>query len=188
MRSMKSVFLVIVGWVLTAALGLVIVSAATRGHTAATARPGGSLPVPNLVYPLVNEQKATVASAPETVGFPVPLPDAAAASSGNLTQTWVNGAEQQVALVYDGGKLTIMMWPAAYADPASEFKTFTAENNADAAVGQVNGEPALIIQPGTDTFSSNPAWVEFERNGIDINVVSASYGTDTLLTVASSMK
>lgn len=188
MKSTQGIVLVIVSWVLTAALGLVIVSVATRGHTAPTVRPGGSLPLPNLVHPLVNEQKTTLASAPEAVGFPVPLPDTTAASPGNLTQGWMNGAQQQVALVFDGGKLTIMMWPADYADPASEFKTFTAENNASSAVGQVNGQPALIIQPGTDAPASNPAWVEFERNGIDINVVSDSYGTDTLLTVADSIK
>jgi len=71
---------------------------------------------------------------------------------------------------------------------SSPFKAFIAENNATAAMGQVNGQPALVIEPNTDAPRSNPAWVEFNRNGIDINVVSSSYGTDTLLAVADSMQ
>jgi hypothetical protein len=160
----------------------------TRAHAAPAAQPGGSLPLPDLVHPLVNGQKATVADAQAAVGFPVPLPNATAASQGSLTQAWKNSEQQQVALVFDGGKLTIMMWPATYQDPASEFQAFIAENNATATMGQVNGQPALVIEPNTDAPHSNPAWVEFNRNGIDINIASPSYGTDTLLAVANTMQ
>src|SRR6266568_6420320 len=45
-------------------------------------------------------------------------------------------------------------------------------------------QPALIIVPRTDGCGSNPAWVEFDRRGVDINVFSSRYGTDDLLSVA----
>jgi hypothetical protein len=186
--SAHGILLVTVSWVLTAALGLVIIGTVTRQHGAPATRSGGSLPLPNLVQPLVNAQKTTAANASAAVSFPVPLPNAVEANQGNLTQAWVNSEQHQVALVFDGGKLTIMMWPATYQDPVREFQTFIAENDATAVVGQVNGQPALVIQPGTDVYKSNPAWVEFERNGTDINVASTSYGTDTLLAVANSMQ
>jgi hypothetical protein len=188
-RWPQGVLFVILSWALTAALGLLIISTVTRAHAAPAARPGGDLgPPPDLAHPLVNGQATTVANAQAAAGFPVPLPNTAVASQGNLTQAWMDSTQQQVALVFDGGKLTIMMWPATYQNPTSEFQTFIAENNATAAIGQVNGQPALVIQPNTDAPRSNPAWVEFDRNGIDINVVSSSYGTDTLLTVANSMQ
>ena len=52
----------------------------------------------------------------------------------------------------------------------------------------MHGQPALVISPRTDGCDSNPAWVEFKRNGIDIDIHSSSYGTDTLLAVADSLR
>jgi hypothetical protein len=79
------------------------------------------------------------------------------------------------------------MGPAAYQDPTSEYEAFAAEDNAQSAVGQVDGLPALVISPDTDCGQSNPAWVEFDLNGIDINVFSAGYSDDQLLDAADSM-
>ena len=179
---------VMVGWVVAVIVGLVVVAAVTRGHAAPSAQSAGDLSLPTLAQPFVNGQKTTVADAQAAAGFTVPMPNVTAANSGNLTQTWLDSDQRQVALVFDGGKLTIMMSPATYKDPTSEFETFIAENNAVAALGQVNGQPALVIQPDTDVNKSNAAWVEFEQNGIDVNVVSDSYGTETILKAAESMQ
>jgi hypothetical protein len=185
-RSSHAFLWVIAGWVAVAAMGLAIIGTVARGHAAPSVR-GGSPPLPTYSQPFVNEQETTVAAAQAAVGFTVPMPNAAAANPGNLTQTWLDNDQPQVALEFDGGKLTIMMGPASYQDPTTEFKTFIAENNATDSVENVNGQPALVIQPGTDAPKSNPAWVEFDQNGTDINIVSESYGTDTLLAVANSM-
>jgi hypothetical protein len=52
----------------------------------------------------------------------------------------------------------------------------------------VHRQPALVITPRTDSCGSNPAWVEFEHSGIDINIYSSGYGTGTLPSVANSLK
>lgn len=179
---------VTIGWAVTAIVGLAIIGTTVSTHAAPTGQSRGSTALPDMAHPLVNGQETTVQAAQAAVGFQVPVPDIAAASTSNLTKTWLDSSQQLVALVFDDGKLTIMMGPASYQDATSEFKTFIAENDANASIGQVNGQPALIIEPGTDTEKSNPAWVEFDHNGIDINLVSNSYGTDTLLAVANSMK
>lgn len=92
-RKPPSIWLVLVTFAVTAAVGLVIVSAMTRPGPAPTAQSGpvptaepGELPV-NLAQPLfnVNGQKTTVAGAQATVGFPVPMPNDTAASSASLT-------------------------------------------------------------------------------------------------------
>jgi len=94
-----------------------------------------------------------------------------------------------VALVFAAGKVTLLIRPATYTDVTAWFNMIVAEvPPGTAAVGQVNGEPAVVIQPNTDPYGPNPAWVEFYRNGLDINVISTSYGTDTLLSIADSVQ
>jgi hypothetical protein len=57
-----------------------------------------------------------------------------------------------------------------------------------AAIGQVNGQPALVITPNTDASThSNPAVVIFNRNSVHVGIYSNTYGTDTLLAIAESM-
>jgi len=191
-RRRRGVLLITASWALVTALGLVIMHTMTASGQqapaqASTSHPGVS-PLPNYTHPLVHEQKTTVAAAQALVGFPVSVPRDAALNNVSLSQAWVNRQQRQVALVLGGGKVTIMMWPATYRDPLTEYKTYIAENHVTAVIGQVNGQPALVITPGTDISRSNPAWVEFDRAGIDVNLESSSYGTGTLLGIADSMK
>lgn len=188
-RAWKSrgILLVALSWALTAIVGVAIAGAFSRSDDAATPKSGGAPAVPNLVEPLVYEETTTVSGAQTALGVPMAMPVAAAASNSNLTHVWMNG-EHQVALVYDSGKLTIMMWPARYTDPLEEFESFISVTTATASITQVAGRPTLVIEPGTDAPRSNPAWVEFDRAGIDVNIVSDSYGTSTLLDVANSMQ
>src|SRR5262249_47719942 len=81
---------------------------------------GGPNPIawnPNL-YPLgptggiLGAEKTTVAGAQAAVGYPVPVPSTAAASRANLTQVWVaRRNNRQAALVFDRGKVDILMAP-----------------------------------------------------------------------------
>jgi hypothetical protein len=138
-------------------------------------------------------EKMTVVRAPAAVGYPIPMPSTAAASRVNLTQVWVapqNG--RQTALVFDNGKVRILMSPATYQSALRYFRNFVREKNKNrvtAAIGQVNGRSALIITPNTSAFNhANPAVVNFWRDGVLISVYSNTYGTDTLLVIASSMQ
>jgi hypothetical protein len=190
-------FLVVVAaWAITAVLGLVIASKVTGSGPASTSSARHTGGVPGLgignrdpLGPPGPAKKTTVAGAQAAAGFPVPVPSDPAASRANLTQAWVATYERRVALVFDDGQVDITMAPAQYQDPLSQFRTFIAENKVTAAIGQVNGQPALVITPNTDALThSNSAYVEFGRNGIDVNIWSDTYGTDTLLAIASSMQ
>jgi hypothetical protein len=180
---------IVLSWIAAVALALAIAAVAGRTNQPTTTAPrGGSLQGLSATHPLLGGQQVPVGEVSSDVGYSVPIPNAEEASQSSLTATWVRTDQGQVALVFDDGKLTIMMQPANYEDPATEFKTFIDENNGDASIGQVNGQPALVIEPRTDASKSNLAWVEFDFNGIDVNVVSATYGTDQLLAVADSMQ
>jgi hypothetical protein len=121
------------------------------------------------------------------VSFPVPQPNVTAAGPDNLTRVWADRKSQQVALVYGGGDVTVIMARALYSDPRTEFSRFLRENHAKARLGSVDGNVALVISPDSDAKGSNPAWVELDDAGLDINVVSASQGTAVLLKVAGSL-
>jgi hypothetical protein len=150
------------------------------------------------LYPLgppgFGVEKTTVAGAQAAVGYPVPVPSTAAASRANLTQVWVaprNG--RQAALVFDKGKVDILMHRATYQSALRYFHAFVAEKSENggvtAEIGQVNGRPALVIWPGTNYSHSNPAVVIFWRNGISISIYSntKAHGIHTLLAIAESM-
>lgn len=193
-RLSHPVILVVCACVTATSVGLVAVTPASRSHSggahprrgAISSRSGG-LELPTLAKPLLGAQQMTLADAHAAVTFSFPVPSSMAAGPGDLSNVWVNRAQEQVALVYGAGDITVIMSPAPYSDPATEFATFIEENNATATLGQVGGQVALVISPGTDIKQSNPAWVEFDLNGVDINVVSATEGTAALLGVANSI-
>jgi hypothetical protein len=142
-------------------------------------------------------EKTTVAGAQAKAGYLVPVPSTAAASRASLTQAWVNGntiprKKRQVALLFDNGKVEILMHRATYQSALHYFHAFIAEKNQNggvtAEIGQVNGRPALVVTPGTNYSHSNPAVVNFWRNGVLISIYSQTYGTDILLAIASSMR
>jgi hypothetical protein len=193
----RNLSLMMSAFVAVSAVCMMITScAALPGHSStrgsATARHRGSVfGGTNWVQPLPGGVATTVASVQAQAGFAVPMPnDPPAASQANLTQTWVVGQAKQVALVFDQGTVDIEMWPwaAYYPDPATMFQQVSGSVSATTTVGQVNGQPALVIQPHTDYIRANRAWVEFDLNGIDINISSDSYGTDVLLQIADSMQ
>jgi hypothetical protein len=147
----------------------------------------------------VSAEKTTVEGAQATVGYPVPVPSTAAASRANLTHVWVRSSpnmpreDGRVALVFDKGKVDVLMHRATYERAVHYFQAFIAEKDKNggvsADIGQVNEWPALIIWPGTNDGRSNPAVINFWRGGILISVYSNTdaYGTDTLLAIAESM-
>ena len=136
--------------------------------------------------PLGSSRTTTAPDAQATAGFPVLVPHVHAAHPANLTHAWVDDS-RRVALVFAGGKVTITLARANYPDALTDFRRFIAQNHAAAAIGHVYSHPALVISPHTDGCGTNPAWIEFDHRGIDINIYSTSYGTQTLLLVADSL-
>jgi hypothetical protein len=183
----SGLFWIISSWTVATAIGLAIAAVMTGASEGRTPVRGGTLAGLSPTQPLLGGQQIALANASSAVGFSVPIPDTQVASRGTLTATWAVASRQQVALVFGQGALTATMQPADYKDPASEFSAFVSETNSQASLGKVDGLPTLVITPGTDYYKTNPAWVEFDLNGIDINIFSASYSTDQLLAVADSM-
>ena len=177
--------------VLAAAAGLMLVTAkpprpvSGRGSTGLGPAGGAG---PNWNRPLPGAKRTTVAGAQASVGFGVPLPHGAVASRGDLTGVWVI-PRLVVELVFDGGRVTIIMQRATYRDPARWFRTELAEIKTGSAVlGTVSGQPAVVVTARTDADRSNPALVQFDRHGIDIHVISTSYGPATLVRIADSVR
>jgi hypothetical protein len=146
------------------------------------------LAVPPGEGPFIDGRATTVAAAQIISRFPVLIPDAPAARLSNLTQTWV--AHRSVALIFGQGKaaITITMTRANYGNALKDFQRFARQNHAATAIGHVHGQPALVITPRSEGCGSNPAWVEFKHQGIDVNISSYSYDTGTLLAVADSLR
>ncbi len=155
----------------------------TINHEASS---GGSLaedesPVPNGVL-------TTVQMAKTDMQYPLSFPNTPDANAQTLDAVWENKDLQQVALEYGSGKtITISMLPALYPDPHAELQDQVDLGISQASLTKVNGAPTLVVQPDTDYYKTNPAWVRIISNGVDINIYSTSYGVDTLLDVANSL-
>ncbi|HEV2375785.1 MAG TPA: hypothetical protein VGS19_26915 [Streptosporangiaceae bacterium] len=173
--------------VLMAAAAVIAVTAAACSAPPATSSvPGSGLPQ-DYSHPFgPHEKQVTLAQAAASAGYSVTVPTAALANAETLTTVWVSPAHQ-VALVFDHGKITVMMAPAIYHDPLSFFRKSLKGMNGKSQITQVNGQPMLVSFPHTDPLSPNPAWVEFDQNGVDTNIVSQTYGTATLLAIARTM-
>jgi hypothetical protein len=179
----------------------------SAGHGAA---PAGSARHPGCrglgwsgnLYPLAPPgsgaaEKTTVAGVQAAVGFPVPVPvpSTAAASRASLTHVWVSShtlprKQRQVALVFDKGKIDILMHRATYRSDLHYFHAFVREKKENggvtAAIRQVNGRPALVIWPDTNAKCPNPAVVDFNRHGVDVTIYSntKTYGVHAVLAIA----
>lgn len=204
LQRARGFWVVVAAWAVTASVGVVVLSRVTEfgPASAGTAAQRGQAPGLSWdvsLYPLGPPgspvaERTTVAGAAAIAGFPVLVPTGAGISRANLSQVWVNthGPGREVALVFDRGKVDILMHRATYQSDLSYFRAFVAQkekNRATAALGHVNGRRALIITPSTDALThSNPAVVEFNRKGVDVAIYSHSYGTHTMLAIADSMK
>ena len=184
--------------VLAAVLGLLFAVGKpplkTSIEPAGTILPAGVAPT-NFARPLPGATRTTITGAEASVGFPVALPHDPVARRGDLVEVWevsdlvgVQEASRQVVdLIFDGGRVTIIMQRATYQDPARWFRAELAEIKTGGAVlGKVNGHPAIVVTPRMDFDKSNPALVEFDWHRIDIYVVSASYGSAVLVRIADS--
>lgn len=156
----------------------------------------GEPPV-NWSQPLRNAHRVTLAVAGKALGFVIPMPAAGSLiRAGGVPPNqirltagpvWVSGPE--VALTFNRGGVTILVGHATYTNPGRTFRTeLAAIKVGRAVIRSVNDEPALIIQPRTDYAKSNPAFVEFDLHGLDIQVISTRLGTSLLRAIAETIK
>jgi|HubBroStandDraft_1064217.scaffolds.fasta_scaffold32043_3 hypothetical protein len=158
-----------------------------RSNPAASGGQSFGLPT-NYQQPLPGGIKTTVAAAQAAVGFPIQVPDNARANLTNLVETWLSPGHRQAALVFDGGRVTIIVQHAMYRDPAAFFRKMRFGMRAKTSIIEVNGRPTLVVFRHTARYNLNPSWVEFDQNGVDVNIVSTTYGTEALIAIAASMR
>jgi hypothetical protein len=139
----------------------------------------------SISQPLPGGQDMSLSQAKAAVNFPIPTPSTTGADASDLTDVSVSTAENEIALVYPD--LTVTMAPAVYDNALTNYTAFVAENNATASVSQLGSLPELVITPDTDGYSNNPAWIEFDLNGTDVNIMSQSQTTSELQSVAESI-
>ena len=184
LRNRRPAFWIIASWIVTTLAGITIVGLAGGGCTAHTTQDDGTPAGVSAATPLANAQQMSVARASSAIGFKVPVPATSIASQGNLTATWARADMRQVALVFDQGKLTIVIQPAVYQDPSTDYQTFISENSAQASVSHVAGLPVLTITPNTDYYRTNPALVRFDLNRLphkkETNYGSPDFNTTPL--------
>jgi hypothetical protein len=177
----------------TVATVLATVSA-SRSPVVHSSQGACAAPYENGSVPFPGGYRTTLIRAQSAVGFPVPAPHSAPAGRRALSGIWVSPDSRLVALVYGKEKLKILLqrWPTT-ANPITHKpeewfhheRDIMARNSA--AIGRVNGQPALIVQRHAGPCGTSPALVEFYRRGLEIDVSSPSYGTTELLKVATSV-
>jgi hypothetical protein len=134
-------------------------------------------------------QKTDIDSLSKEISYVVPLPESNLANPSNVSQVWVTPSSDAVALMFRAN-LTILMWPNPYGDrnPADVFRESISNDPAKEYLTTINGHPALAVVPGTALYNDNPAYVEFVRSGIDINLMSDSMSETTLIDVAQTIQ
>lgn len=180
---------VVAAVVALAVIGTVAAGCQGRPDSKGQARPSGSGVARTDSNPLGAGREVTLADVRKFAGFPVLTPGSIAGIQTAVSKVWVNSKLHQVALGLDLGQITIMMWPVqpAHENALKYFRAFKQHNHASIDIGNINGAPVLIIKPHTDFYKTNPAWVEFYRDGVDVNIYSSSFGARSLLRVARSM-
>lgn len=131
--------------------------------------------------------KVSLADAEADAPFTFFLPSDPEANQDNLTQAWWSPGDTEVALIFgNDSKVEILMSPATTDDPSAAYRQTMDQINAG-SIQTVQGQPALVIKPGTDYPGTNPAWVEVMLDGVDINLESHALSDADLLQIASSL-
>lgn len=170
---------VVIGVVAIAAVGL---HSASRSEERSG---GGSLPWDTFGNdPFPYGRQVSFVQGVQAVSYPVFVPNSPMANSGNMSQVYTDD-DGDLAFQYSSD-ITVMMWPSAYTDPVAGLQNVLATTQATAALVQIGDSPGIEIYPNT-AANANPAWVEFVRQGVDINLYSSTQSVDTLVAVANSM-
>lgn len=161
----------------------------SSGPSAPPAQPACAAPYLNGRAPFPDGYQTTIAHAQAAVGFPISLPHNTLADQATLSQVWVSNAARLVALEYSKGAIKILLqpWPVT-SSPQKWFRHERSIMTANSAtIGRVNNRPALIVVPDAGSCQPSPASVEFDRNGVEIDVISQTHGTTALTDIAQSI-
>lgn len=183
------VALLLAGGVLVGGLVVVLLDHEGPRHVPAVSElsQGKLLGSGSVNHPLTAGVRVSLAAARAAVDFPVPLPNTTAANPNNLSAVWLDKHYDAVALVFGNGAVSIILNTVKYGNPTKLFSTLAREVSATASLTRIDGHVAFVIEPRTDPNGPNPAWVEFDLNGIDASLVSYRLSTTDLERIAKSL-
>ena len=131
--------------------------------------------------------EAPVDSAARMLTYSIPMPDLGLTNIDNITQSWVDAANQQFAATFESG-MTMMVKPSEYVDVDKALTAAAEQIAAKVDLVDIGSVKALVIEADSDaTDGENPSWVEFVINDLDINLYSESQQAASLLEIASGL-
>jgi hypothetical protein len=177
----------------------------TQSHSTSTDRKAGPTritravgPLFSVAQPLHGGKVVGLSQASADLGEAVPLPStplADASTVGQVSEARDNNDDgtstTYVAVSYPASDLVVeYQSPAPYADAAANYKAYVAETPSAlaglASVGEVDGNPALVIDQNKDATQDNPGSVEFLIGDIKVAVIGYQ-SSKALLAIAESI-
>lgn len=92
-----------------------------------------------------------------------------------LSSTWVRESGEPVLEVYESGLTILTEVPQIGPDPEKYYEAVvTAAARPSVYITEINGVPALAVEPNTDELGTNPGLVRFESG--DLSIVVSGHG------------
>jgi hypothetical protein len=139
--------------------------------------------------PIHGGRSVDLATAMGEMPFTIPIPHAAQANGENLVQIWSEPEAREVGLVFgNGGQQVVLdVYPTALRQPEAAFQQGIDLNVSEAAIVQIDGEPALLTEPRTDQCGTNPASLRSVHEGVEVILLSSDLTTSDLVAIAQSL-
>jgi hypothetical protein len=149
--------------------------------------PGPTVPFARaLEGPLDDGVPTTLAQARLAVPFPVSLPSHPLANSGNLEEVFIS-PQHHVALVFSSNVLIILQEPD-FDNGATELADLVSSGSVkNGRIDEVQGQPALVIEPDSDAARRNPGSLQFVRNGVSRTLYGEHLTGTRLKQIAETM-
>jgi hypothetical protein len=157
-----------------------------RNHSRSLDAP--ALTMPSGAPPIIGAVEVSLAAAESVAPFPLLLPSDPNANTDNLTQIWWSPPDQEMALLFgQDSAVEILMSPSTTDNPGGSYQEFLDQNLSKASIETVQGQPALVIEPGTDYPGTNPAFVRVTLDNVDVAIQSHTLSDSDLLQIAESL-
>jgi hypothetical protein len=158
-----------------------VVSAALRPNApASSSRPALGVQFPPGHGPFFEGSKVTLTQAAVEAGYPIWRPDDPLASDPSITAVWTGPRSidnqtlpPMVALEYSSG-IEEELWTALYPDPVSYLQGMAQMMDNATHPGthpfvMINGNPAVLMPPKTDSVGTNAAAIIMVKGGIQLS-------------------
>jgi hypothetical protein len=162
-------------------------AAAQQLGPSSKSRSAGSLGIER--SPIGGGTQVTLQEAQADVSYLLVMPNSTAADASNVSEVWAEPEYQEIGIVFDSGsgRIVLDLYPYTLTDPKGAYQDEIDLGVAKSTLTNVNGIPAIVTEPGSDVPGTNPAWVRFHLDTVDVNLFSQDVGTDELLGIAATI-